>query len=136
MTTANPVTTRANPIDELRAQVEKMLDGLDQRLPISATVVFKVKKDKEDTFIRNAGILTDGTRKLPGCNVFAYHKRRTTDDPAAAPEFLIYEDWQTTKLFRSQWDSEHLKTFQYNLLDLIADLPDLRWYYGWSDANR
>jgi hypothetical protein len=65
MTTANPVTTTANPIDELRAQVEKMLDGLNQRLPISATMVFKVKKDKKETLIRK----TDSKLVRTWCNL-------------------------------------------------------------------
>src|SRR5882672_4494769 len=126
--------SKANPIDELRAQVSTMLDTYAPEIPISTTVVVKVIKAKEDTFIKNATALTEATRKLPGCNLFAYHKLRTTDKASEPAEFLIYEDWETTKLFRTQWDSEHLKSFQYSVVDLIAALPELKWYYGWSDA--
>ena len=65
-----------NPIDELRARVSQMLKGLDQEMPIAATVAFTVKAAKEQIFVRNSDKLTDGTRTLPGCNVFAYHERR------------------------------------------------------------
>jgi quinol monooxygenase YgiN len=126
--------SQVNPIDQLRAQVSQMLDRLDPEMPIAATVVFKALKSKESTFIRNTDALADATRKLPGCNVFAYHKRRPANGSAGHPEFLIYEDWETTKLFRAQWDSDHLKQFQYSVVQLIADLPDLRWYYGWSES--
>lgn len=125
-----------NPIDELRARVSQMLKGLDQEMPIAATVAFSVKKTKEETFVRNSEKLTDGTRKLPGCNIFAYHERRPEDDSDSGDsvDYLIYEDWDTVRQFTRQWDSEHLKDFQYKVVDLISDLPVLRWYYGWSDT--
>jgi quinol monooxygenase YgiN len=126
--------SQPSPIDELRVQVNKMLDSFDPEIPISATVAFKVNPATENTFMRNAGVLTDATRMLPGCNIFAYHKRR--DGKAdGAPEYLIYEDWETVRQFRAQWDSDHLKEFQHTLLPLITELPDLRWYYGWSSGS-
>lgn len=125
-------------IDELRARVSQMLEGLDQEMPIAATVAFMVNKAKEENFIRNSDKLTDGTRRLPGCNIFAYHERRPVDGETPpddnAVEYLIYEDWETVRQFEKQWDSEHLQDFQYKVGDLILGPPDLRWYYGWSDA--
>ena len=123
-------------IDELRARVSQMLEGLDQEMPIAATVAFTVKTAKEENFVRNSEKLTDGTRKLPGCNVFAYHERRPENgsDYGDSVEYLIYEDWETVRQFTRQWDSDHLKDFQYKVSDLIAAPPELRWYYGWSDT--
>jgi quinol monooxygenase YgiN len=125
-------------IDELRAQVSKMLKGLDPEMPIAATVAFMVNKEKEENFIRNSDKLTDGTRRLPGCNVFAYHERRPaegeTPPDSNGIEYLIYEDWETVRQFEKQWDSEHLREFQYKVGPLIVGPPDLRWYYGWSDS--
>jgi len=63
-------------IDDLREQVSEMLNGLPQELPIAATVAFKVNNAKENIFASNAEVLADSTRRLPGCNVFAYHERR------------------------------------------------------------
>lgn len=125
---------QTNPIDDLRAGVNRLLDTIDQASPIAATVLFKVNSARESTFLRNADLLQQATRKLPGCNVFAYHKRQLAET-VQGPEYLIYEDWESVKLFRAQWDSEHLKTFQYSVVDLVVDLPDLRWYYGWSDVG-
>jgi quinol monooxygenase YgiN len=124
-------------IDNLRAQVSRMLDGLDQEEPIAATVVFNVSKATEDTFARNNEALAQATLKLPGVNVYAYHERRQTEGEPQGdnPEYLIYEDWETVRQFRKQWDSEHLKKFQFSVGDLIAGPPQLSWYYGWSDAG-
>ena len=123
-------------IDNLRAQVSRMLDGLDQEMPIAATVLFNVNRAKEETFVRNNEVLAEATLKLPGVNVYAYHKRRQAEGESrrADPEYFIYEDWESVRQFRRQWDSDHLKKFQYSVLDFIVGPPDLRWYYGWSDA--
>jgi len=128
--------SQGNPIEELRAQVTRMLDRLDPDSPIAAIVLFQVDRAKENTFVRNADALADGTRKLPGCNVFAYHERQPEQDGGrgGAVEYLIYEDWETVGQFRAQWDSEHLKKFQNGVGDLVLALPDLRFYHGWSDA--
>lgn len=129
----NPVS----PIDILRQQVSKFLDTLDQNMPIAAIVVFKVNANKEKTFIKNSGALADATRKLRGCNIFAYHEQIPWQKEAApeSVEYVIYEDWETLKLFRKQWDSEHLKKFQYSVGDLVVAAPDLKFYYGWSDNS-
>src|SRR5215467_5566637 len=124
-------------IVELRARVSQMLKGFDQDAPIAATVAFLVHKDKEETFIRNSDKLTDATRRLPGCNVFAYHERRYEDGSKSsgdAVEYVIYEDWETVRQFTRQWESDHIHEFQDTLKPLIAGPPDLRWYYGWSDT--
>jgi quinol monooxygenase YgiN len=119
-------------IDQLRAQVSQMLMTLPQTMPIAAIVIFQVDQRKEETFIAMADALTEATRKLPGCNVFAFHKA-IQSRVANAVEYLIYEDWETTAAFRPQWDSTHLQAFQYNLGGLLVTLPDLRFYYGWRD---
>ena len=128
---------QTSPIDGLRAQVSRMLEGLDQEQPIAAIVLFQVNKAKEETFIRNNEALANATRRLPGVNVYAYHGRRPVEGQprGANPEYLIYEDWQTVRQFRRQWESDHLKRFQYSVGELIVGPPDLRWYYGWSDTT-
>jgi quinol monooxygenase YgiN len=122
-------------IDGIRANVSQMLDSLDPQAPIGATVVFKVDKTKEDTFIKNASALAEATRRLPGCNLFVYQKHQPyRGEPWAttAVEYLIYEDWESVEHFRAQWDSEHLKQFQYTVLELLVEPPDLTFYEGWS----
>ena len=120
-------------IDELRAQVSQMLDSLPANVPIAAIVLFEVNPAKEDGFIKNANALTEATRRLPGCNVFAFHKIVKAGPASTGIEYLIYEDWQTRDLFRTQWDSDHLQRFQHAVGDLIVATPDLRFYFGWSD---
>lgn len=122
-------------LDDIRANVSKMLDTLDPKLPISATVVFKVKKSEEKTFTKNAAVLAEATLKLPGVNVFQYEKHQPYEgEPEEIPEsveYLIYEDWETVEQFRRQWDSEHLKKFQASVFDLLVGPPDLTFYEGW-----
>src|SRR5207253_1829467 len=50
-------------------------------------------------------------------------------------EYLIYEDWESCKLFRVQWDSDHLKDFQHTVGDLIVGPPELNFYYGWRAVS-
>src|SRR5437764_5198603 len=120
-------------IDQLRAQVSQMLDALPAQVPIGATVLFKVNPEKEGPFLQHANALTNATRRLPGCNVFAFHRAVKTGAPSEGIEYLIYEDWQTRELFRTQWDSQHLQRFQHSVGDLIVAPPDLRFYYGWRE---
>jgi quinol monooxygenase YgiN len=125
-------------IDDLRAEVTRMLNSLDPQSPISATVVFHVKRSREETFVKNADALTEATLRLPGVNVFAYQKRQPTqqeDGHDNSVEYLIYEDWETVRQFRRQWDSEHLKKFQYSVGELLAGAPDLRFYHGWREGG-
>jgi quinol monooxygenase YgiN len=125
-------------IDDLRAEVTRMLNSLDPETPIAATVVFHVKRPREETFVRNAEALTEATLRLPGVNVFAYHKRKPTQPEQGygdSVEYLIYEDWETVRQFRRQWDSEHLKKFQYSVLELLAGPPDLTFYRGWREGG-
>jgi quinol monooxygenase YgiN len=135
---AMPQKPKSPSIDEIRASVSKMLDGLDPQSPTSATVVFKVTKTGEQTFNENAVTLAEATRKLPGCIVFQYQKHQPYqgepgEDPQAV-EYLIYEDWETVAQFRKQWDSEHLKKFQHSVFDLLAAPPDLTFYKGWPKS--
>ena len=120
-------------IDQLRAQVSQMLDSLPAQVPIAATVLFKVNPEREGPFLQHANALTDATRRLPGCNVFAFHRAVKTGAPSEGIEYLIYEDWHTRELFRTQWDSQHLQRFQHSVGDLIVAPPDLRFYYGWRE---
>ncbi len=130
----NPVS----PIDILRQMVSKFLDTIDQNMPIAATVVFNVNAKKEKIFVKNSEALADATRKLPGCNIFAYHEQLLWQPGSSSGnvlEYLIYEDWETVKLFRTQWDSEHLKRFQYSVGDLVVGMPVLKFHYGWADNS-
>ena len=123
-------------IAELVAHVSRQLNGLDQAEPIAAIVIFKVEKSKEREFRRNADTLTAATRRLPGLNVFNYHKFLPIL-PGDSNEFLIYEEWKTVQFFQAQWHSEHLKTFQQSVGSLLVPgtLPDLRFYHGWQGAE-
>src|SRR5215467_11464117 len=127
---------QAPSIDELRAQVSRMLDSLAAGIPIAAIVLFGVNPGKEARFVENATVLTEATRRLPGCNVFVFHKAVKPGLPATGVEYLIYEDWQTRDLFRAQWDSDHLQRFQHTVGDLLVAAPDLRFYYGWRDYGK
>lgn len=126
-------TSVASPIEAVRVQVAQLIDSLDQRVPIAAIVVFKVNPDREPEFGREADLLTAATRRLPGCNVFAFHKTVSPPSPRQAIEYLIYEDWETTGLFQAQWHSDHLQRFQRLVGDYVMAQPDLRFYVGWRD---
>lgn len=130
-------TTAAAPpppsIQQVRADVLRMLDTLPPGIPIAAIVLFKVDPAKEARFRQEADALTAATRRLPGCNVFAFHKA-TPGGPAGEPiEYLIYEDWETRELFHTQWTSDHLQHFQSVVGDLVLAPPDLRFYNGWHE---
>lgn len=124
--------TQAPPsIDDVRRMVSRMLDGLDPRQPISAIVLFQVDPAREDVFVSNLRALAGGTRRLPGLKIFSFHKRQPfAMADGAAPQYLIYEEWKTVQQFRRQWDSEHLKSFQYGLGGLVVAAPDLRFFWG------
>lgn len=126
-----------NPIDALRAQVDVMLNTLNQDSPIGSTVVFQVRNDKETAFEQSAATLTTATRQLPGCKEFAFHKYIpiAPDPNPASAQHLIYEQWESVRLFRSQWDSAHLKQFQYGSLDMVAAPPSLNFYGGAEDSQ-
>src|SRR5262249_33754140 len=115
-------------IDELRAAVSQLLDKLDPDTPIAGTVVFRVGGKSERDFVSNISVLTEATRRLPGCNVFAYHKtmpgKPEQDDSVG---YLIYEDWETVNLFRRQWNSQHLRHFQDLVGNFVVALPDLKF---------
>lgn len=124
---------KTHPIDELRAQVLRMLDTLDARQPIAATVLFKIKKKQEALFARKADALAAATTKLPGARIFNYHQLtpiQSEREAGDAIEFLIYEEWGSRAEFRTQWNSEHLKGFQYSVGDLVVEgqQPYLRFY--------
>lgn len=131
---AQPVASAPPPsIQEVRIQVLQMLETLQPGIPIAAIVLFKVDPSKESRFKQEADALTAATRRLPGCNVFAFHKA-TPPGPAGEPiEYLIYEDWETRELFHTQWTSDHLQHFQSVVGDLVLAAPDLRFYNGWRE---
>lgn len=122
-------------LEELRAQVSEMLDGLEPDTPIAATVTFQVDPAKEGAFARHIDDLAEATRQLPGLNVFHFHRNKAIQPGSDGVEYLIYEDWQTRDEFRAQWDSAHLKKFQGVVFDLIVAPPDLRFYYGADDVG-
>jgi len=134
---ATPQEPAESPLEQIRKSVSQMLDSSDPESPISATVVFKVKPEAEATFKKNGDELTAATRKLSGCNVFVFsqHQPYQLEPPDGdSVQYLIYEDWETVRQFRKQWDSEHLKKFQMSVFELLAGPPDLRFYHGWSRA--
>ncbi len=120
-------------IEQLRAEVTRMLATLDQSSPISAIVLFEVDPRREPEFIGMADALTAATRRLAGCNVFSFHK--TVKPESNRVEYLIYEDWETVAHFQPQWASTHLQAFQARVGDLIVAPPDLRFYHGWRAAS-
>lgn len=123
-----------SPIDALRADVNRMLETIHPENPIAATVVFEVSPASEEQFARNGLALTAATRRLPGCNVFSFHKAIKQTHPSAL-EYLIYEDWQSRRQFQRQWNSDHLQAFQRTVGALITAAPDLRFYTGWRQAE-
>lgn len=123
---------QTNPIDVLRSQVSQMLNSQDQNAPIAAIVLFEVNESKINIFLQNADALTQATRRLQGCNVFSFH-RSLQPKSNTSIEYLIYEDWETVALFQHQWNSDHLRNFQYSVGDLIVAAPDLRFYTGWYE---
>ncbi|HEV2845402.1 MAG TPA: haloalkane dehalogenase [Thermoanaerobaculia bacterium] len=131
--TGDGVESGRQQIDQMRAGVLRMLDTLEPGIPLAAIVLFKVDPAKERRFLEEAGTLTRETRRLPGCNVFAFHKA-TQEESATEPiEYLIYEDWETRELFHAQWTSDHLRNFQYVVGDFVLAAPDLRFYHGWRE---
>src|SRR3954451_3119237 len=123
---------QTSPIEQLRASVAQMLETLDPSQPIAAIVLFEVDPRKEQEFATMADSLTAATRRLPGCNVFCFHKAHKAANDRV--EYLIYEDWETVRLFQSQWSSVHLSAFQHRVGDVIVATPDLRFYTGWRNA--
>src|SRR5258708_22306792 len=94
---------------ELRAQVSKMLAKMDQKTPLAAAVVFKVKKDKEGALKKGAADLGAATRSMAGNNLFAFHRHKSIQ-PDSPPldyvQYLIYEEWESVATFKPQWDSD------------------------------
>src|SRR3954454_20687 len=122
-----------NPqIDELRQHVYRMLTGMNPESPIGATVDFHVSRARASDFEGMAAQLSAATHKLPGCRQFAWHRRKPLDEAPDAPsvDYLILEEWESVDLFRTQWDSEHLKHFQNAVGDLLTGMPDLEFFYG------
>lgn len=127
-----PNAEQTPSIDEIRAQVSRMLEGLDQGAPIAAIVLFRVSPAREETFVQNLRTLTAETRKLPGLEIFTFHQARPRGPGSgeSPPEYLIYEEWKSVRHFRDQWDSEHLAHFQRGVGELVVAPPDLRFYHG------
>ncbi|HEX4963478.1 MAG TPA: haloalkane dehalogenase [Thermoanaerobaculia bacterium] len=123
----------SNQQGDLRSRVLRMLDTLEPGIPLAAIVIFKVDRAKERRFLEEADALTRATRRLPGCNVFAFHKAAQSGATTEPIEYLIYEDWETRELFHTQWTSDHIKRFQDVVGDLVTAAPDLRFYYGWRE---
>ena len=123
-------------IQQIRDNVNKMLDTLDPQSPISATVVFKVKAEEERTMKKNLETLSKATLKLPGVVVFIYKRHRPfKGEPGENPkavEYLIFEDWETVEQFRAQWNSKHLHKFQDGVFELLTESPDVTFYKGYS----
>ena len=122
--------TATSPIDEIRANAAKLLDSLEPGAAISSIVLFPVDAQQEKAFLRHADVLTEATGQLPGCNVFAFHRGLAK---AQGLEYLIYEDWETLREFRVQWDSRHLLDFQMSVGQFLAGPPDLRFFSGWRE---
>jgi quinol monooxygenase YgiN len=125
-------------IEQLGADVAQMLDRLDPQSSIGSTVVFQVHKTKEGVFEHNAAALTDATLKLPGCRVFGFHRHQSVfpDAPVDPVQFLIYEEWDTVRHFRTQWNSAHLRQFQIGVFDLLKSPVALDFYTGTSGTGR
>jgi quinol monooxygenase YgiN len=133
---AQPQQTQS--IDDLRAQVSRMLESLPPETPIAATVVFQVDRTKERTFLHNADVLTEATRQLPGCQVFGFHRHKSIQyepEHAAAVEYLIFEEWTSRVLFQVQWNSAHLRHFQYSVGNLVVAPPDLNFYHDAAEVR-
>lgn len=120
---------KASPLDTLRGQVLEMIAEYPPDLPIAATVEFLVKQESESAFVKNADTLTAATRQLPGLKKFSYHKHHRSflvpeNENEDAVAYLIYEEWQSPELFRTQWESEHLVEFQNSVGQLLVVKDD------------
>jgi quinol monooxygenase YgiN len=127
-----------NPIDQTRAAVSQMLTDLKPDASIGSTVALYVLKDREADFEKLADKLTIATRKLPGCLEFGFHRDIPIQpDPATAQQVqhLIYEQWDSVRNFVVQWDSEHLKDFQYTVLPMLANF-ELKFHGGFEEPRR
>jgi len=131
-----PQPGEKSPIDVIRDSVNQMLNGRNPRSPISATVVFHVKKASEGEFKRNADVLTAATLKLPGVTEFGFKKHLPFNAEPGGPsdtvEYLIFENWETVEQFRAQWNSEHLHAFQNAVFAMLPpdSPPDVTFYEG------
>lgn len=126
------------PLEEIRADVSRMLDSSDPNSPIAATVVFKVKKESERAFDQNIAELARATLLMPGVKVFNYHRHRSLPSIPDAPQtvqYLIYEHWESVSLFRSQWNSDHLRHFQETIGDYVTEFPTLDFYSDPQDTR-
>jgi len=123
--------SRTQSLDELRATVLQMLETLDAASQVGSAVVYRVNRTSEDTFESDAQTLRDASKKLPGCRVFNLNKHKSiySDQPAGdSTRYLVYEEWDTPALFRAQWESDHLKTFQQAVMYHLSAPPDHEFY--------
>jgi quinol monooxygenase YgiN len=117
--------------EQLHAEVEEMLDRLDPETSIGATVVFKIGKAKESMFEASAATVTDASQKLPGCKLFGFHRHVSVLAPSSdVAQYLIYEEWDTVKHFRAQWNSGHLRHFHGEAMNWVVEPPNLDFYTG------
>lgn len=122
-------------IDEIRAQVAEMLASLPPERPIATTVSFRVLPGKESAFLRHLDEMAEATRRMPGLNVFSYHKRQGVGGGGDPLEYLVYEDWRSVAHFQAQWDAQHLVSFQYAVGEWVAEMPDLQVFHGADDVG-
>lgn len=125
-----------NALDQIRANVSKLLAGLDPKSPISSTAVFKMKKSEEEKFKEIANELAEAARRSPGCVVFEYQKHHPYEGESGkgrgAVEYLIYEAWARVADFQAQANSTHLKEFLEGVFDVLGlPPPDQNFYTGW-----
>lgn len=126
-------------LDDVRAEVSRMLDSMDPNATIAATVVFNVKKPSERAFEQSLAELGRATLRMPGVKVFNYHRQRSVElavfEDKKTTQYLIYEYWESVSLFRAQWNSSHLQNFQKAVLDFLVEFPGLNFYSDLQDGR-
>lgn len=113
-------------MDEARAVVLGMLEGVDPKAQVIETVRLPVDPTKTKRFETWADGLTAETRKLPGLQTHEWHRALGGD----ASEYFLYEVWDDREALRGLWNSEFLARYQGQLAteQLLVGPPDLKLF--------
>ena len=85
-------------IDELRAQVLRMLATLDPEAPITVRTVLNVEPCNESILTHSIEVPFAATRTMTAAS--DYHTVLFPPEPADKQEHLIYEQWISSAQFR------------------------------------
>lgn len=116
-------------VDELHAQVLRMLATLDPEAPITVRTVLNVEPRNESILTHSIEVLFAATRTMTGSQRLSHHVRKIfPPEPSDKREHLIYEQWRSCAQFRRQWNSEHLIDFQDAVGDVVVPPTEVQFY--------